>query len=215
MIPYRDTPHPLTPVTTDRTIQTQKQSSPAGLNMTTTVDVVCPRCQMADFSYVRCTTCKYFAIHQLDTPDMVPRHLYGVMSPDTLYPRQGSWQDAEVSPTTHTCSAPPPQETTPNPIPPNDINGWVHDVTKDGDVEPNPGPTSPAGPSPKRMRNNRDDPPTYNTPRMLRKRTTEGTWRRYTDSTKHQHRSTPPGNAKRRTHYTTNLQQNDKPTRLT
>ena len=74
--------------------------------MTTAIDVVCPRCHMADFVYFRCTTCKYFAIHQPETPDMVPSRMYGVMSPDTLYPRQGSWQGAEPANTTHTCTAP-------------------------------------------------------------------------------------------------------------
>ena len=55
--------------------------------MTTTIDVVCPRCNMADFVYFRCTTCKYFAIHQPEIPDMVPRRLYCVMSSDTMYHR--------------------------------------------------------------------------------------------------------------------------------
>ena len=76
--------------------------------MTTAIDVVCSRRHMADVVYFRCTTCKYFAIHQLETPDMVPRRRYGVMSPDTLYPRQGSWQGAEPPTTTHTCTAPQP-----------------------------------------------------------------------------------------------------------
>ena len=48
----------------------------------------------------------------------------------------------------------------------------MHDVTSDGDVEPNLGPT-PLGPSAKRTRYNQDTPPTYHTPRMLRKRTTD------------------------------------------
>ena len=53
--------------------------------------------------------------YQPDTPDMVPRRLYGVMSPDTLYPRQGSWQGAEPAATTHTCKASQPQTTIPQP----------------------------------------------------------------------------------------------------
>ena len=158
----------------DTNTETQKHSSPAGVNMTTAVDVVCPRRHIADFVYFRCATCKYFAIHQRDTPDKVLCRIYGVMSPDTLYQRQGSWQDAELSPTPHTCSAPPPQVTTPKRIPPRHAtNGWVHDVTKDGNVEPNPGPTSPAGPSPKCMRYNRDVPSTHNTPTMIHKRPTD------------------------------------------
>ena len=58
--------------------------------MPTAVKVVCPRCHIAIFAFFRYTTCKYFAIHQPDTPDMVQRRLYGVMSLDSLYPRQGS-----------------------------------------------------------------------------------------------------------------------------
>ena len=81
------TPRPAPLETTDVTVKTQKHHSPVGLNMTTAIDVVCPRCNMADFVYFRCTTCKYFAIHQRDTPDLVPRRLYNVMSPDPLYPR--------------------------------------------------------------------------------------------------------------------------------
>ena len=140
--------------------------------MTTAIDLVCPRCYMADFVYFRCTTCKYFAIYQPETPDMVPRRVYGVMSPDNLYPRQGSWQGAEPPTTAHTCTAPQPQTTSPQPTTIGTRNGWIHDVTSDGDVEPNPGPT-PLGPSAKRTRYNQDTPPTYHTPRMLRKRTTD------------------------------------------
>ena len=81
---YCDTLQPLTSVATDTTIQTQEHNSAAGINMTTAVNVVCPRCHMAEFAFFRCTTCKYFAIHEPDTPDTVPGRLYGVMSPDTL-----------------------------------------------------------------------------------------------------------------------------------
>ena len=171
-IQYPDTPHPLTPETSHTTVQTQKHSSPMWLNMITAIDVVCPRCHKADFVYFRCTTCKYFVIHQPDTPDMVPRRLHGVMSPDTLYPRQGSQQGAEPSPTTHTYSGSQPQAATPQPTTPNNTNGWVHHVTKDGDVETNPGPASPR-PSAKRIRYNRDTPPTYNTLKMLHKHSTD------------------------------------------
>ena len=50
--------------------------------MTTAIDVLCPRYNMADFVYFRCTTCKYFAVHQPEAPDLVPRRLYNVMSPE-------------------------------------------------------------------------------------------------------------------------------------
>ena len=103
---------------------------------------------------------------------MVLSRLYGVMSLDTLYPRQGYWQGAEPSPTTHTCTASQPQAKTPQPTTLNNTNGWVHDVTEDGDVDPNPGPTSPE-PSAKRTRCNQDTLPTYHTPRMLHKRATD------------------------------------------
>ena len=138
--------------------------------MTTAIGVVCPRCNIADFVYFRCTTCKYFAIHQPETPDLVPRRLYGVMSPHPLYLRQGSWQGAVPATTTHTCPTPKPHTTSPQPTTVHTPNGWIHDVTSDGDVEPNPGP-SPLAPSAKRTRYNQDTPLTYQTPRMLRKRT--------------------------------------------
>ena len=140
--------------------------------MTTAIDVVCPQCNMADFVYFRCTTCKYFAIHQPETPDMVPRRLYGVMSLDALYPRQGSRQGAVHTTATHTCTAPHPQATSPQPTTTGTWSGWLHDVTSDGDVEPNPGPT-PLGPPAKRTRYNHDAPLLYQTPRMLRKRITD------------------------------------------
>ena len=54
--------------------------------MTTAIDVVCPRRGMVDFAHFRCTTWKYFAIHQPDTPDVVQCCVCEVMSPDTLYP---------------------------------------------------------------------------------------------------------------------------------
>ena len=81
----------------------------------TAIDVVYPRCNMADFVYFRCTTCKYFAIHRPESPDLVPRLLYGVMSLDSLYPRQGSWQGAVPATTTHTCPTPKPHTTSPHP----------------------------------------------------------------------------------------------------
>ena len=166
------TPCPTPPDTPELTVKTQNHHSPLGLNMTTAIDVVCPRCNMADFVYFHCTTCKYFAIHQPETPDLVPRRLYSVMSPDTLYPRQGSWQGAVPATTSHTCQTPKPHTTGPQPTTVDTPNGWIRAVTSDGDVEPNPGP-SPLAPSAKRTRYNQDTPLTYQTPRMLRKRTTD------------------------------------------
>ena len=151
--------------------------------MTTAIDVVCPRCIMADFVYFRCTTCKYFAIHQPDTPDLVPRRLYNVMSPDPLYPRQESWQEAIPATTSQTHHTPIPHKTGPRPTVEDTPDGWIRDVTSDGDVEPNPGP-SPSTPSAKRTRYNQDTPHTYQTSRMLRKRTAD---------------NTPPGQKRRRT----------------
>ena len=150
--------------------------------MTTAIDVVCPRCNMADFVYFRCTTCKYFAIHQPDTPDLVPRRLYNVMSPDPLYPRQESWQEAIPDTTSQTYHTPVPHKTGPRPTVEDTPDGWLRDVTSDGDVEPNPGP-SPSTPSAKRTRYNQDTPHMYQTPRMLRKRTAD---------------NTPPGQKRRR-----------------
>ena len=83
--------------------------------MTTAIDVLCPGCNTADFVYFRCTTCKYFAIHQPDTPHSVPRRLYNVMSPDPLYPRQGSWQGAILATTSQTYHTPTPHTTGPRP----------------------------------------------------------------------------------------------------
>ena len=150
--------------------------------MTTAIDVVCPRCNMADFVYFRCATCKYFAIHQPDTPDLVPRRLYNVMSPDPLYPRQESWQEAIPATTSQTYHTPVPHETGPRPTVEDTPDGWLRDVTSYGDVEPNPGP-SPSTPSAKRTRYNQDTPHMYQTPRMLRKRTAD---------------NTPPGQKRRR-----------------
>ena len=177
------TPRPAPLETSELTVKTQKHHSPVGLNMTTAIDVVCPRCNMADFVYFRCTTCKYFAIHQPDTPDLVPRRLYNVMSPDPLYPRQESWQEAIPATTSQTYHTPVPHETGPRPTVEDTPDGWLRDVTSDGDVEPNPGP-SPSTPSAKRTRYNQDTPHMYQTPRMLRKRTAD---------------NTPPGQKRRRT----------------
>ena len=160
--------------TSELTVKTQKHHSPLGLNITTAIDVVCPRCNMADFVYFRCTTCKYFAIHQPDTPDLVPRRLYNVMSPHPLYPRQESWQEAIPATTSQTCHTPAPHKTAPRPTAAGPLDGWIRDVTSDGDVEPNPGPSSSA-PSAKRTRYNQDKPHTYQTPRMLRKPTADNT----------------------------------------
>ena len=168
------TPQPAPLETTELTVKTQKHHSPVGLNMTTAIDVVCPRCNMADFVYFRCTTCKYFAIHQPDTPDLVPRRLYNVMSPDPLYPRQESWQEAIPDTTSQTYHTPVPHKTGPRPTVEDTPDGWLRDVTSDGDVEPNPGP-SPSTPSAKRTRYNQDTPHMYQTPRMLRKRTADNT----------------------------------------
>ena len=66
------TPRPTPLDTSGLCVKTQQHHSPLGLDMTTTIDVVCPRCNMADFVYFRCTTCKYFVIHQPETPDLVP-----------------------------------------------------------------------------------------------------------------------------------------------
>ena len=177
------TPRPTPLDTSELSVKTQKHHSPLGLNMTTASDVVCPRCNMADFVYFRCTTCKYFAIHQPETPDLVPGRLYKVMSPDTLYPRQGSWQGAIPATTSHTYHTPTPHTTGPRPTTVDTPDGWISDVTSDGDVEPNPG-LSPLAPSAKRTRYNQDTPLTYQTPWMLRKRTTD---------------NTPPGHKRRRT----------------
>ena len=143
------TPRPAPLETSELTVKTQKHHSPLGLNMTTAIDVVCPRCDMADFVYFRCTTCKYFAIHQPDTPDLVPRRLYNVMSPDPLYPRQESWQEAIPATTSQTYHTPVPHKTGPRPTVESTPDGWLRDVTSDGDVEPNPGP-SPSTPPAKR-----------------------------------------------------------------
>ena len=176
------TPRPAPLETSELNVKTQKHHSPVGLNMTTAINVVCPRCNMADFVYFRCTTCKYFAIHQPDTPDLVPRRLYNVMSPDPLYPRQESWQEAIPATTSQTYHTPVPHETGPRPTVEDTPDGWLRDVTSDGDVEPNPGP-SPSTPSAKRTRYNQDTPHMYQTPRMLRKRTAD---------------NTPPGQKRRR-----------------
>ena len=138
---------------------------------------------MADFVYFRCTTCKYFAIHQPDTLDLVPRRLYNVMSPDPLYPRQESWQEAIPATSSQTYHTPVPHKTGPRPTVESTPDGWLRDVTSDGDVEPNPGP-SPSTPPTKRTRYNQDTPHMYQTPRMLRKRTAD---------------NTPPGQKRRRT----------------
>ena len=177
------TPRPAPLETSELTVKMQKHHSPLGLNMTTAIDVVCPRCNMADFVYFRCTTCKYFAIHQPDTPDLVPRRLYNVMSPDPLYPRQESWQEAIPATTSQTYHTPVPHKTGPRPTVEDTPDGWLRDVTSDGDVEPNPGP-SPSTPPAKRTRYNQDTPHMYQTPRMLRKRTAD---------------NTPPGQKRRRT----------------
>ena len=168
------TPRPTPLETSELTVKTQKHHSPLGLNMITAIDVVFPRCNMADFVYFRCTTCKYFAIHQPDTSDLVPRRLYNVMSPDPLYPRQESWQEAIPATTSQTYHTPAPHKTGPRPTAARTPDGWTRDVTSDGDVEPNPGP-SPSAPSAKRTRYNQDTPHTYQTPRMLRKRTADNT----------------------------------------
>ena len=151
------TPRPAPLETSELTVKTQKHHSPLGLNMTTAIDVVCPRCNMADFVYFRCTTCKYFAIHQPDTPDLVPRRLYNVMSPDPLYLRQESWQEAIPATTSQTYHTPVPHKTGPRPTVESTPDGWLRDVTSDGDVEPNPGP-SPSTPPAKRTRYNQDTP---------------------------------------------------------
>ena len=108
------------------------------------------------------------------TPDLVPRRLYNVMSPDPLYPRQGSSQGVIPATTSQTYHTPIPHTTGPRPTTVDTPDGWIRDVTSDGDVEPNPGP-SPLAPSAKRTRYNQDTPLTYQTPRMLRKRTTDNT----------------------------------------
>ena len=181
--PDPGTPRPAPLETPELIVKTQKHHSPLGTNMTTTIDVVCPRCDMADFVYFRCTTRKYFAIHQPDTPDLVPRRLYNVMSPDPLYPRQESWQEAIPATTSQPYHTPQPHKTGPRPTAADTQHGWIRDVTSDGDVEPNHGP-SPSAPSAKHTRYNQDTPHTYQTPRMLHKRTAD---------------NTPPGHKRRRT----------------
>ena len=177
------TPRPTPFETSELTVKTQQHHSPLGLNMTTAIDVVCPPCNMADFVYFRCTTCKYFAIHQSDTSDLVPRRLYNVMSLDPLYPRQESWQEAIPATTSQTYHTPVPHKTGPRLTVEDTPDGWIRDVTSDRDVEPNPG-SSPSTPSAKRTRYNQETPHTYQTPRMLRKRTAD---------------NTPPGQKRRRT----------------
>ena len=177
------TPRPTPLDTSGLSVKTQKHHPPLGLNMTTAIDVVCPRWSVADFVYFRCTTCKYFAIHQPEIPDLVPRRLYNEMSPDTVYPRQGSWQGAIPATSSHTYHTPTPHTTGSRPTTVDTLDIWIRDVTSDGDVEPNPGPT-PLAPTTKPTRYNQDIPLTYQTPRLLRKHTTD---------------NTPPGHKRRRT----------------
>ena len=66
------------------------QPTPGG-DMSTAVHVLCPRCNMVDVAFFRCTTCRYFPINQPELPTN-PTRLYDSTHPDHLFPRDGTWQ---------------------------------------------------------------------------------------------------------------------------
>ena len=99
---------------------------------------------MLDFAHFRCTTCNLFAIHQPETPDMVQRRMYEVMSLDTLYPAEGSWQDTYLSPAPQTGAISTPQRTRPSPVLPRiDTSGMTSPKT--GMLSPTLVPHHPRG----------------------------------------------------------------------
>ena len=66
------------------------QPTPSG-HMTRAVHVLCPRCNMADIPFFRCTTCRYFALNQPESPNRTTS-LYESTHADPVFPRDNTWQ---------------------------------------------------------------------------------------------------------------------------